>query len=293
LAFNYLLTQRLWDLSIWSNAETFWTHFKKRISSPEHRCVRFMMTTKKRFLRMMEREMFDTDCEAWSQALLMGYSIGSDTPRQFPPTALGYDENHPEFNDEILTFNAWLLVEDRGDKCLQNIFDEQDGKLQDLRGDGFRDITSIAKFPQRRRSDPGATSSRLLAKAGSFGVRSATTGPEIGRPVEQTASNYAQATRKGEDVDMKDPETVHPESMLINLWIAAPVLDRMQAFNPITSRKRAADFDSPGALTNERCWHDGDIEMGYLVDDPQSEERASKRQRLNGPRYFRLDKPAG
>jgi hypothetical protein len=282
LAFKYLLTQRHWDLSIWSNAETFWTHLKKRISSPEHRCVRFMMTTKKPFLQMMEREMFDTDCEAWSQAISMDFNIGSSITRPFPPTIPGYDENHPAFNDVKLIFNAWLMVEDRGDECLRNILEEQDGKLQDVQGDGIRELAAAVRFRQRRMSDPGATSTLLLAKTGSLGLRRATTSSEIGRPVEQTASNYVQATPQGEDVDMNDAETVvHPRSMLDGTWVAAQVPSHIQTFNPVTSRKRVADFDLSDASPNEPCWPNEDIEMG------QREERAAKRPRMNGSRTSR------
>ena len=278
LAFKYLLTQRHWDLSIWSNAETFWTHFKKRISSPEHRCVRFMMTTKKRFLQMMEREMFNTDCEAWSPAISMDFNIGSSITRPFPPTIPGYDENHPAFNDVKLTFNAWLMVEERGDECLRNILEEQDGKLQDVQGNGIRELAAAVKFRRRRMSDPGATPNSLLAKTRSLGLRRATTSSEIGRPVEPTASNYVQATCQGEDIDMNDAETVvHPRSMLDGAWVAAPVPNQIQTFNLVPSRKRVADFDLSGASQSEACWSSEDIEMGDL----ECEERAAKRRRMN------------
>jgi hypothetical protein len=237
------------------------------------------MTTKKRFLQMMEREMFDTDCEAhWSQAISVGFNIGSGITRPFPPTIPGYDENHPAFNDVRLTFNAWLIVEERGDECLRNILEEQDGKLQDVQGDGIRELAAAVKFRQRRMSDPGATSNLLLAKTGSLGLRRATTSSEIGRPVEQMASNYVQATPQGEDIDMNDADTiVPPEPTLDGTSVAAPVLNQMPAFTLVTSRKRVADFDLSDASPNEACWPSEDIEMGDL----ECEERAAKRRRIN------------
>jgi hypothetical protein len=237
-----------------------------------------MMTTKKRFLQVMEREMLDTDSEAWSQAISKGYNIGSHIIRQFPTTIPGYDENHPDFNDVKLTFNAWLMVEERGDGCLRNILEEQDGKLQDVQGDGIRELAAAVRFRQRRMSDPGATSNLLLAKTGSLGLRRATTSSEIGWPVEQTASNYVQTTCQDEDIDMDDAETVvHPRSMLGGALAAAPAPNQIQTLNLVTSRKRVADFDLSDPSPSEACWLSEDIEMGDL----ECEKRAAKRRRIN------------
>jgi hypothetical protein len=78
---------------------------------------------------------------------------------------------------------------------------------------------------------------------------------------------------------MNDAETVvHPRSMLDGAWVAAQVPNHIQAFNPVTFRKRVADFDLSDASPNEAGWLNEDIEMG------QCEERAAKRPRMNGSR---------